>query len=92
MYKFFNIIGRNLIFVISTAMLFGFVYGLIFPVDFLRSFILPCAFFAIYPMMVNLQIEKVFKGRDIKLQFTSQLLNLFVVPFIAFGIGLKAVR
>jgi ACR3 family arsenite efflux pump ArsB len=41
----------------------------------------------VYPMMINLQITKVFSGGDYQLQLITQLLNFAVIPFFAFGIG-----
>ena len=88
MYRFLNTITSNLVSVISASMFLGFLYGLVFPTDFLRMLVIPFAFFVVYPMMVNLKVEKVFKGDDIKLQLFTQVMNFCVVPFIAFGIGL----
>ncbi len=44
-------------------------------------------FLMVYPMMINLQIAKVFAGGDFKLQAITQIINFAVVPFFAFGIG-----
>ncbi|MEZ5335355.1 MAG: bile acid:sodium symporter [Methanolobus sp.] len=41
----------------------------------------------VYPMMVNLQIKKVFSGGDTKVQVATQLINFAVIPFLAFGLG-----
>lgn len=87
MHKFFNTISRNLIFIIPVSMSVGAIYGLAFPVDFLRSLIVPAVFFIVYPIMVSLKVEEIFKGNDLKLQIVSLIINFCVIPFIAFGIG-----
>jgi arsenite transporter len=87
MHIFLNTITRNLIFFISSSMIAGFLYGAFFSADFLKGLIIPLAFFTIYPMMVGLKVEEVFKGNDFKLQLLTQSLNFCVIPFVAFGIG-----
>ena len=42
----------------------------------------------VYPMMVNLQIDKVFSREDAGVLGVAQLLNFGVIPFVAFGLGL----
>ncbi len=65
----------------------GIVYGLLFPPSPLKVMILPFTFLMVYPMMVNLQIRKVFSGGDSFLQAVAQFINFVIVPFIAFSLG-----
>lgn len=88
MQKFLNKMIRNMVFIIPASMLVGFIFGITFNIDFLHLFIIPCAFLIVYPMMVNLKMEDLLKGVDVRLQITAQVLNFCVVPFVAFGIGL----
>lgn len=87
MHRFFNTLRNNLIFIIPVSMSLGSIYGLIFPTEFLRGLIVPIVFFIVYPIMVSLKIEEVFKKGDIKLQIFSLVLNFCIVPALAFGIG-----
>jgi ACR3 family arsenite efflux pump ArsB len=68
-------------------MLLGFLFGLNFETDFLKSLIVPFTFLMVYPMMVTLKIKKVFEGGDTKAQVLTQAINFLIIPFVAFGIG-----
>jgi ACR3 family arsenite efflux pump ArsB len=68
-------------------MLLGLAFGALTNPAFLKPLILPLTLVMVYPMMINLQIKKVFSGRDYKLQLAALLLNFGVIPFVAFGIG-----
>jgi len=87
MHKFFNTLSRNLIFIIPVSMSLGAIYGLTFPVEFLRSLIIPAVFFIVYPIMVSLKVEEIFKGNDLKLQIVSLIINFLIIPSVAFGLG-----
>lgn len=41
----------------------------------------------VYPMMVTLHVKSVFKGKDLKLQTVTQVINFIFVPLLAFFIG-----
>ncbi len=88
MWKFLAFLQKNLVVSIPLFMVAGIVSGHIFEVSFLQVLILPLTFLMIYPMMVNLQIKKVFSGGDAKVQLATQLINFGLIPFIAFGLGL----
>lgn len=77
----------NLIWAIPVAMLLGLAFGALTTPVYLKSLILPLTFLMVYPMMVNLQIGKLFSGGDYKLQLTTLFINFGIVPFVAFGIG-----
>nr|WP_199307295.1 bile acid:sodium symporter [Alkalinema sp. FACHB-956] len=68
-------------------MIAGIVIGVVVNPDPLKAWVIPLTFLMVYPMMINLQIQKVLTGGDFKLQFVTQLINFAVIPFMAFGIG-----
>ena len=80
-------IKKNLIVVIPVAMALGFLFGINANADFLKSTIIPLTFLMVYPMMINLQIKKVFEGGDIGVQVVTQAVNFIIVPLLAYGIG-----
>lgn len=80
-------ITKNLIIAIPIMMVAGFIFGIFFDSGFLKSLIIPFTFLMVYPMMVNLNIKKVFEGGDLKAQILTQIINFGVVPFLAFGVG-----
>ncbi|MFO7710326.1 MAG: bile acid:sodium symporter [Candidatus Woesearchaeota archaeon] len=79
---------RNLTYTIPLFMIGGLFFGYFLDPSFLKAFIMPLTFLMVYPMMVNLQIRKVFSKGDGKVQVATQVLNFLVIPFIAFGIGI----
>ena len=88
MWKILQKITKNLTIAIPVMMLSGFVFGLLVNAAFLKSYIIPFTFLMVYPMMVTLNIQKVFEGGDMKAQVLTQVINFGIVPFLAWGIGL----
>ncbi|MFO7874075.1 MAG: bile acid:sodium symporter [Bacteroidales bacterium] len=88
MWKMIAYLQKKLIYSIPLSMIAGLLLGHFFDVSFLRSLILPLVFLMIYPMMVNLQIKKIFSGGDLKLQLSSLFISFAIIPFIAYGVGL----
>ena len=80
-------INKNLVFAIPVAMVLGFGFGLVAPVAWLKSLIVPLTFLMVYPMMVNLKLQKVLEGGDLKAQALAQAINFAVIPFVAFALG-----
>lgn len=80
-------VKRNLVWAIPTMMLAGFLFGINSNPAPLKQLIIPLTFLMVYPMMVNLQVKKVFEGGDARVQIVTQLLNFAIIPFIAFGLG-----
>jgi ACR3 family arsenite efflux pump ArsB len=80
-------ISKNLVLAIPTAMVIGFVWGLLGPVSWMKTLILPFTFLMVYPMMVTLKIREVFSGGDGKAQFLTQLINFGLIPFLAYGVA-----
>ena len=92
MWKFLQKITKNLILAIPVMMISGFIFGIVFQSQFLKGLIIPFTFLMVYPMMVTLNIQKVFEGGDTKAQVLTQAINFGIVPFVAYGIGLLFFR
>lgn len=80
-------INQNLVAAIPVMMLLGFGYGTLCDPAFLKNLIVPLTFLMVYPMMVTLNVRRVFSGGDGRAQLLSQLINFGVVPFLAYGVG-----
>ena len=87
MWKILGWLNKRLILAIPTLMVFGFVYGLLFPAAGLKQLIVPFTFLMVYPMMVTLKVRTVFERGGGKAQLLAQVINFGVIPFLAFGIG-----
>lgn len=92
MWNFLNKVTKNLTIAIPVMMISGFVFGVLFDAVFLKSLIIPFTFLMVYPMMVNLNIQKVFEGGDLKAQVLTQVINFGIVPFLAYFVGLVFFR
>ena len=53
----------------------------------LKALIIPLTFLMVYPMMINLQLQKVLSGGDYRIQLLTQVINFGVIPFFALGMG-----
>ena len=62
MFKLARMLQRRLVYVIPLVMIAGFITGLQIDARPLKQLIVPLTFLMVYPMMVNLQIRKVFEG------------------------------
>ncbi|WP_008317937.1 arsenic resistance protein [Leptolyngbya sp. PCC 6406] len=87
MWKLLELIQKNLTWAIPASMILGILVGYIIEPAPLKALIIPLTFLMVYPMMINLQVQKVFSGQDYKLQLVTQLINFAIVPFFAFGMG-----
>ena len=87
MWNIISFLQKYLVYNIPAMMLLGILFGYFQDPKFLKITILPLTFLMVYPMMVNLQVKKVFSRGDSKVQFVTQLINFGIVPFAAFGIG-----
>ncbi|MGI6657185.1 MAG: arsenic resistance protein [Desulfobulbus sp.] len=88
MWKILQKITKNLVIAIPAMMIAGFIFGLLVDPQFLKALIIPFTFLMVYPMMVNLNIRKVFDGGDGKAQLLTQAINFGIVPFVAYALGL----
>lgn len=77
----------NLILAIPITMLIGLFYGLIAPVAWLKSLVVPLTLLMVYPMMINLNLRQMLEGGDTKAQYLAQIINFAIIPFIAFALG-----
>lgn len=87
MWKIIGFLQKHLVWAIPAVMVAGILCGSVADLSFLKAAVMPLTFLMVYPMMVNLQIEKIFSTQSIKAQFVAQLINFAVIPFIAFAIG-----
>lgn len=88
MWKLLSKITKNLVVAIPISMILGFLFGINFKTDFLKSLVVPFTFLMVYPMMITLNIKHLKEGINIKLQAITQFLNFAVIPFIAYGLGI----
>ncbi|WP_245619886.1 universal stress protein [Desulfobacter vibrioformis] len=88
MWKLLQKMSKNLTLAIPAMMLAGFIFGIFMDAAFLKTLIIPFTFLMVYPMMVTLNIQKVFEGGDVKAQVLTQVINFGVVPFLAYIMGL----
>lgn len=79
---------KHLIIMIPVMMISGFIFGMQVDSVFLKATIVPLTFLMVYPMMVNLQLKKVFDHGGFKVQAVTQVINFAVVPFVTFGIAM----
>ena len=79
---------KHLIIMIPIMMISGFLFGSLINSVFLKAAIVPLTFLMVYPMMVNLQLKKVFDHGGFKVQAVTQVINFAVVPFVTFGIAM----
>jgi len=87
MIKALTYIQKNLVWTIPVSMGAGLIFGYLFDASALKQFIIPVTFVMVYPMMVTLNVKTIFKGRDLKLQTATQVINFVLVPLLAFFIG-----
>ncbi|MBL4770320.1 MAG: arsenic resistance protein, partial [Planctomycetes bacterium] len=83
-----SFIQKNLIWAIPVTMILGLIYGSNADPSAFKSAIMPLTFLMVYPMMVNLQIDRVFTTQGLRVQGVTQFLNFGVIPFFAYGLGL----
>ncbi len=87
MFKVLSVIQKKLVWFIPLAMMLGFLFGNFFNVSNLKMLIVPVTFLMIYPMMVTLNLDAIFKKQNYKLQIITQLINFILVPALAFYLG-----
>ncbi|MEO1127289.1 MAG: bile acid:sodium symporter [Cyanobacteria bacterium J06639_16] len=87
MLKVLGFIQKNLVWSIPILMVAGILVGALTNPAPLKALIIPLTFLMVYPMMVNLQLQKVLSGGDYRVQLLTQLINFGLIPFFAFGMG-----
>lgn len=85
--KLLFLLQKKLTWSIPVFMILGILYGHFYETAFLKTAILPFTFLMVYPMMVNLNLKKVFTKGDEKLQIITQVINFLIIPFFGFFIG-----
>jgi ACR3 family arsenite efflux pump ArsB len=80
-------INQNLVTAIPVMMALGFGYGILCDPALLKRLIVPLTFLMVYPMMVTLNLRRVFSGGDGRAQLLGQAINFAVIPFLAYGAG-----
>jgi ACR3 family arsenite efflux pump ArsB len=65
----------------------GFAFGAFFDPAPLRGLVLPLTFALVYPMMIGIDLRRLFAPGNPRLQFAALFLNFGVFPFIAAGLG-----
>lgn len=68
-------------------MILGLIFGAYYDASSLKVAILPLTFLMVYPMMVNLNIKKVFEKGDNKVQIATQIINFLLIPFLGYFLG-----
>ena len=87
MWKVVSTLKQNLVWSIPAFMIAGLIVGALVNPAPLKALIIPLTFLMVYPMMINLQVQKVLSGGDFKVQLATQLINFAIVPFFAYGLG-----
>ncbi len=87
MWKMLSILQKNLVWSIPISMALGLIFGYFFDASPLKQFIIPVTFIMVYPMMVTLNVQSIFKGQDYKLQITTQVINFVLIPLLAYFTG-----
>lgn len=81
------LIQKRLSLAIPVVMVLGILYGYFFNPMPLKQLIIPVTLLMVYPMMVTLNFRKLFSKGEGKVLLVSQLINFFIFPTIAYGIG-----
>ncbi len=87
MWKILSILQKNLVWSIPISMGLGLIIGYLFDASPLKRFIIPITFIMVYPMMVTLNVQSIFKGKDFRLQITTQVINFILIPLLAYFVG-----
>jgi ACR3 family arsenite transporter len=87
MWNILSALQKNLVWSIPASMLLGLLCGYLFDAAPLRQLIIPVTFIMVYPMMVTLNVQSIFKGRDTALQLATQAVNFILIPLLAYYTG-----
>lgn len=88
MWKALMWLQKNLTLSIPLSMLAGLVFGQLVDPSLLRRAILPLTFLMVYPMMVAVNIQEVFKPGGGKLQGVTLVINFVLIPLLGYSLGL----
>lgn len=87
MWKLLSVLQKNLVWSIPISMAIGLFVGYAADASVLKKFIIPVTFIMVYPMMVTLNVKTIFRGRDNRLQITTQFINFVLIPLLAYYTG-----
>lgn len=87
MWKLIKKVQKNLVWAIPIIMILGITFGALYDLKFLKVAVMPLTFLMVYPMMVNLQFEKMFSMESFKAQIFTQIINFGIIPFVAYFIA-----
>jgi ACR3 family arsenite efflux pump ArsB len=89
MLRILSVLQKNLVWAIPISMVLGLIGGgFLFDAKPLKQLIVPITFLMVFPMMATLNVKSIFKGKDLKLQITTQIINFLLVPAIVYMLGL----
>ncbi len=86
-FRILQFLTKNLSWTMPATMAIALVYGYYLPTHYLVAFVLPFTLLMVYPMMINLQIQKILKIKNVKLHIIAQFINFLIIPFVAFYLG-----
>ena len=88
MWTILSFLQKHLVWTIPIMMILGILSGYYFDMTFMQHTVMPLTFLMVYPMMVNLQFEKILATKGINCLVTAQIINFCLIPFVAFGLGI----
>ncbi|MFH1137528.1 MAG: bile acid:sodium symporter [Pseudomonadota bacterium] len=88
MSRVLSFVRNNLLYLILAALVLGLVHGYYQQVGYLKPLVLPILLLMVYPMMINIKIEEVFRAfKDFRPVFLSLMVNFILMPVLAFVVA-----
>jgi arsenite transporter len=88
MLRLLSFVRNNLLYLILISMFLGLINGYYQQTAFLKPLVLPILLFMVFPMMINIKMEEVFRAfKDFKPVFLSLIINFILMPLLAFGVA-----
>ena len=88
MFGLLSFVRKYLLYLILAALGLGLVNGYYQPVGYLKPLVLPILLFMVFPMMINIKMEEVFRAfKDIRPVALSLAVNFVLMPLLAFMIA-----
>lgn len=86
--KVFRFPSQNLVIVIPSVLLLGFIIGNLVDTTFLKKYILVGTLIMIYPTMIGMKLEEAVNLTHGKVMAASLLVNFTIIPLLAYGLGM----
>ena len=86
-WRMLSIVQNRIILAIPLAMAAGIAAGHFADMSFTKAAVIPLTFLMVYPMMVNLEINKIFSFEGVWCQLVALVINFGLIPFLALWIG-----